>query len=64
MRHGRMARFPLAWKASENEPSVSLAQAFIISAWEEKEREKVSMAMKEPHSLAGTARQPVSMQPF
>lgn len=40
MRHGRMAQFPLAWKASENELSVSLAQSFIISAWEEKEREK------------------------
>lgn len=40
MRHGRMAQFPLVWKTSENELSVSLAQSFIISAWEEKEREK------------------------
>lgn len=47
----------MAWKASENEQSVSLAQTLIMSAWREEEREQEDSNVKEQDCLPGTTQQ-------
>lgn len=47
----------MAWKASENELSVALAQTLIMSVWRGEEKERKDSNVKELHCLAGTAQQ-------